>query len=61
MISVKAGISIYLTHKLKKVDKLIDTKIADHNSQAIRQKIGRHGTISKQDFWNVKKNTPRSV
>ena len=45
----------YLTRKLKKVDKLIDSKIADHNSQAIRQKIGRHGTISKQDFWKVTK------
>ena len=45
----------YLTRKLKKVDKFIDFKIADYNSQAIRQKIGRHGTISKQDFWKVKK------
>ena len=45
----------YLTRKLKKVDKLIDSKIAGYNSQAIRQKIGRHGTISKQDFWKVKK------
>ena len=45
----------YLTRKLKKVDKLIDSKIADYNSQAIRQKIDRHGTVSKQDFWKVKK------
>ena len=52
----------YLIRKLKKVDKLIDSKIDDHNSQAIRQKIGRHGTISKQDFWKVKKKlVPRSV
>ena len=55
----------YLTRKLKKVDKLIDSKIADYNSQAIRQKIGRHGTISKQDFWKVKRKTcpppPRNV
>ena len=41
---------------------MIDSKIADHNSQAIRQKIGRHGTISKQDFWKVKKKlAPHSV
>ena len=50
-----------LTRKLKKVDKLIDSKTADHNSQAIRQKIGRHGTISKQDFWKVKRNLPLVV
>ena len=52
----------YLIRKLKKVDKSIDSKIADYNSQAIRQKIGRHGTISKQDFWKLKKKlAPRNV
>ena len=52
----------YLIRKLKKVDKSIDSKIADYNSQAIRQKIGRHRTISKQDFWKLKKKlAPRNV
>ena len=46
-----------LTPKLKKVDKSIDSKTADYNSQAIRQKIGRHGMVSKQDLWKAKKET----
>ena len=44
----------YLTCKIKKADKLTDSKIADYNNQGTRQKIGRHGTISKQHVWKVK-------
>ena len=40
----------YLTHKIKRVDKLINSKTADYKSQAFKKKIDRHGTISKQDF-----------
>ena len=32
---------------------MIESKIVDYNSQATRQKIGRHGAISKQDSWKV--------
>ena len=41
-------------HKFKKLDSLINRKIAHFNDDIIRQKVGSDGSISKQDFWKIK-------
>ena len=45
----------YLSYKIKRLDKIIDDKICDFNHQVIREKVNEDGTISKQDFWKIKK------
>ena len=40
-------------HKFKKLDSLINRKIAHFNDDIIRQKVGSDGSISKQDFWKI--------
>ena len=45
----------YLSHKIRRLDKVIDDKISDFNHQVIRGKVSEDGTISKQDFWKIKK------
>ena len=45
----------YLSHKIRRLDKVIDDKISDFNHQVIRGKVSKDGTISKQDFWKIKK------
>ena len=42
-------------HKFKKLDSLINRKIAHFNDDIIRQKVGSDGSISKQDFWKIKR------
>ena len=42
-------------HKLKKFDLLINKKVAHCNDDIIRQKVGSDGSISKQDFWEIKR------
>ena len=47
--------------KLRKLDTLIDKKITAFNSSTVAKGVGKDGTISKQDFWKIKKVlTPRS-
>ena len=43
----------YLSHKIKRLDKVIDDKISDSSHQVIREKVSQDGTISKQDFWKI--------
>ena len=45
----------YLSHKIKRLDEIIDDKISDFNHQVVREKVSENGTISKQDFWKIKK------
>ena len=45
----------YLSHTIKRLDKIIDDKVSDFNHQVIREKVSEDGTISKQDFWKIKK------
>ena len=60
--SIIKGKQKHLSHGIKKLDKLIDTKISDFNSQVIKDKIDFDGTISKQDFWKIKRKiAPKSV
>ena len=50
----------YLSHKIRRLDKVIDDKISDFNHQ-VRGKVIEDGTISKQDFWKIKnKIAPKS-
>ena len=42
-------------HKLKKLDSLINRKIAHFNDDIIRQKVGGDSSIRKQDFWKIKR------
>ena len=51
----------YLSHKIRRLDKVIDDKISDFNHQVIREKVSEDWTISKQDFWKIKKEiAPKS-
>ena len=60
--SIIKGKQKHLSHRIKKLDKLIDTKISNFNSQVIKDKIDFDGTISKQDFWKIKRKiAPKSV
>ena len=50
-----------MSHKIKRVDKIIDYNISDFRHQVIREKVSEDGTISKQDFWKIKKKiAPKS-
>ena len=42
-------------HKFEKLDSLINRKIAHFNDDSTRQKVGSDGSISKQDFWKIKR------
>ena len=42
-------------YKFKKLDSLINRKIAHFNDDIIRQKVGSDDSISKQDFWKIKR------
>ena len=42
-------------HKFKKLDSIINRKIAHFNDDIIRPKVGSDGSISKQDFWKIKR------
>ena len=45
----------YLSHKIRRLYKVIDDKISDFNHQVIR------GKVSEQDFWKIKeKIAPKS-
>ena len=60
--SIIKGKQKHCSHWIKKLDKLIDTKISDFNSQVIMDKIDFDGIISKQDFWKIeRKIAPESV
>ena len=60
--SIIKGKQKHSSHQIKKLDKLIDTKSSDFNSQVIRDKIDFDGIISKQDFWKIKRKiAPKSV
>ena len=43
------------TYNILKLDKRIDNKIADFNYLLVKQKVGNDGTISKQNFWTMKR------
>ena len=50
-----------MSYKIKRLDKIIDDKISDFSHQVIREKVSEDGTISKQDFWKIKKEVaPKS-
>ena len=40
---------------MKKLDSLINRKIAHFNDDIIRQKVGSDSSISTQDFWKIKR------
>ena len=42
-------------HKFKKLDSLINRKISHFNDDIIRQKVESDGSISRQDFWKIKR------
>ena len=52
----------HLSRRINKLDRLLDIIILDFKSQVIMDKIGFDGTISKQDFWKIKRKiAPKSV
>ena len=59
--SIIKGKQKHLSHRIKKLDKLIDVKISDFNSQVIMDKTDFDGTISKQDFWKIKRKIGQKV
>ena len=60
--SIIKGKQKHLSQKIKRLDRLIDIKISNFNSQVIMDKIGFDGTISKQDFSKIKRKiAPKSV
>ena len=42
--------------KLRKLDTLTDKRITAFNSSTVAEGVGKDGTISKQDFWKIKKS-----
>ena len=40
--------------KMHKLDRKIEHKITDFNS-LMRQKVGKNGTIDKQNYWKLKR------
>ena len=50
-----------MSYIIKRLDKIIDYNISDFRHQLIREKVSEDGTISKQDFWKIKKKiAPKS-
>ena len=41
--------------KTYKLDRKIEHKITDFNSLIMRQKVGKNGTIEKQNYWKLKR------
>ena len=51
-----------ITYNILKLDKLIDNRIADFNYLLVKQTVGNDGTISKQNFWKMKRIiAPKSI
>ena len=44
-----------LQHRILKLDQTIDKKIAKFNTRLLQKKINKYGSISKQEFWTLKR------
>ena len=42
--------------KLGKLDTLMNKRVTAFNSSIVAKGVGKDGTISKQDFWKIKKS-----
>ena len=50
-----------LQHRIAKLDQKIDKKIAKFNTRLIQKKVNKYGSISKQEFWKLKRTlVPKS-
>ena len=50
-----------LQHRIAKLDQKIDKKIAKFNTRPLQKKVNKYGSISKQEFWKLKRTlVPKS-
>ena len=44
-----------MQHRIFKLDQKIDKKIAKFNTRLLKKKVNKYGSISKQEFWKLKR------
>ena len=52
---------LILQHRIVELDQKIDKKIAKFNTRLLQKKVNKYGSISKQEFWKLKRTlVPKS-